>query len=487
MRFALRDFLVLGALVSLAVTALGCKTTSAVAAPASVDMATEDADAVVSATDATAASDTAPSSSDTASAELAGVDTAGDPCSGAVANWHSDPKKLVRNLHQTWQHDPATTMTVTWTTEVTDLTKYVPRVVAATVATGCKLGQALLSKGVTTTGKGSLYAAIVGSDEVKVVAWTVELTDLQPDTDYVFRAGSYATLDAVTGIPTAAELSDVAHFRTAPAKGDRKPMPFVVAGDSRGGAAKIKANSKMYTALPALAWFFSGDMNPTGVQEEWNDWFDAMALILNDHPLMPVQGNHEIFAEIYYNQFALPAMPGIASAYVEHGWSVNVGNVHFVGLDSGSEEACIDQTPWLTGDLKKAQADPDIDWTLVQFHHGTYSASLHGSTTYVQKQWVPLFEKYGVDLVLNGHDHNYERSVPILADKPTTQDKGITYVVAGGFFAPAYANGKQWWTAVSHHGDKNNFVQLLVDGKKLKLTALSGDGKTELDKFELTR
>ena len=416
----------------------------------------------------------------------AATDANSDPCQAVVPNLHSDPKKLVRNLHQTWQHDAATTVTISWTTEHNELATYKPQVLVAPASIACAGGNLLVAKGTVVTGAGVNYTALLGASDVKLVAWHVELTGLVSDTDYVFRAGTSGSI-AATGTTTGAEMSGVGKFRTAPAKGTRKPMAFVVAGDSRGGTAKIKANSEFFTSLPALAWFFSGDMNPTGVQTEWNSWFDAMAPVLRDRPLMPVQGNHEIFAEVYYTQFALPAMPGLAADYTEHGWSLNVGNVHFVGLDSNSEEACIDQASWLTSDLKKAQLDPDIDWTVVQFHHAAYSSSSHGSTKYVQKQWVPLFDKYGVDLVFNGHDHNYERSVPILANKAVDQDKGVTYVVAGGFFAPGYGNGKNWWTVVSHHGNKNNFVQLLVDGKKFQVTAWSGDGKTKLDEFELTR
>jgi hypothetical protein len=63
----------------------------------------------------------------------------------------------------------------------------------------------------------------------------------------------------------------------------------------------------------------------------------------------------------------------------------------------------------------------------------------------------------------------------------------VTYVVAGGFFAPAYQNGKDWWTAVSHHGDKNNYVEIAVDGKTLDLHAWSGDGTEKLDHVQLQR
>lgn len=412
---------------------------------------------------------------------------------------NSDPKKQVRNLHMTWQHDTATTLTVTWTTEATDLKAYVPHVLYAPATQTCDDGRYLPQIGQVATGSGSKYIAVLGDAEVPMVAWTVELKGLQPETAYTLRAGTWAEFvppkpsqpvppQGQTASPfKAPELSKVGSFRTAPLKGVRHPMPFVVAGDSRGGAAQILAGSPLYSKLPAITWFFSGDMNTLGVQSEFNEWFEAMAETLRQHPLMPVQGNHELFADVFYNQFALPVMPGLPSDYAEHAWSLNFGNLHFVGLDSNSDIACKDQSAWLQNDLKAAQADKDIDFTVVEFHHGTYSSSNHGSTDYVQAIWVPLFEKYGVDLVLNGHDHNYERTVPILAGSKTTADKGIVYVVAGGFFAPPYDNGNSWFTHISHHGNKYNYLQMLVDGHKLKLTAWSGDGKEKLDEFEVVR
>ncbi|MSQ83771.1 MAG: hypothetical protein EXR77_12945 [Myxococcales bacterium] len=400
---------------------------------------------------------------------------------------HNDPKRLVRNQHMTWQHDTATTLTVTWTTEVTDLKAYTPRVVFGQAEPMCADGRYLLKNGQVAQGTGALYDTVVGESQATLVAWTVELKDLKPETDYVFRVGTWTQLDAGQKKLVAPELGKVGRFRTAPTKGTRTAMPFVFAGDSRGGAKPITLRSPEYAKIPALAWFFSGDMNSVGVQTEWNEWFKALEPILDAHPLLPVQGNHEVFAAVYYNQFALPAMPGLPSDYVEHAWALDFGNVHFVGLDSNSLESCEDTAKWLAADLQKAQNDKDIDWTIVQYHHTTYSAGPHGQTGYVVATWVPLFEKHGVDLVINGHDHLYERSVPIIANKETTQDKGVTYVVAGGFFAPPYKNGTKWWTKVSVHGEKNNYAQLLVNGKALTVTAWSGDGNEKLDEFTLTR
>ncbi len=400
--------------------------------------------------------------------------------------WASNPALMVQNMHQSWQQDPASTVTVSWTTEASNLTTYTPRLLVAPAdQAGLYEGQ-LLSTGKVFEGLGTAYESTVGPVVGPKVAWHVEATGLQPDTDYVARAGTWQSLDAKSGSLVGGDLGPVLHFRTAPAPGDPKPMQFVLAGDSRNGLPKIKANMPYLGTIQALAWFFNGDMNPVGTQDEWNAWFDAMQPVLRNRPLMPVQGNHEVLAEYYYAQFALPIMPGLPVAYHEHAWSLGIGNAHFVGLDANSDQAAVDQVPWLEADLQAAAANPQVEWIVATMHHSAYSAcAVHGSTPRVQLNWVPLFEKYGVDLVFSGHDHDYERSVPILGNQPAPPGQGVQYVVAGAFFAPAYAAGTQWWTATSVSGDLGNFAILTITGKKLAVQAFTGDGAKLIDQFTL--
>ncbi len=421
--------------------------------------------------------------------DQAGPDQCKDSKPGPPPPPPHNPLEYVRNFHQTWQRDPSTTVTLTWTTNVTDLAAYTPRALYAPASEVCSDGRRLFAgQALQATGSGLQYDTITWDGQQKAVTWTVELTGLTPDTDYAFAVGTWQSHDPATGHFAKATLSQPGRFRTAPAKGSRAPMRFVMAGDSRGGTANIYTHSKRFAAIPALAWFFTGDMSSTGVQPQWDDWFESMGPILWTKPLMPVQGNHEMLAEIHYGQFALPVAPGLSADYLEHAWALDIGNVHMIGLDSNTDEGIADQVPWLTKHLEAAAKNPDTDWTFVMMHHPAYSAStVHGSSTAVQKHWVPLFEKYGVDVAFAGHDHCYERSVPITAGKPAAAATGVTYVVAGGFFAPPYKNGSDWWTAVSHHGNKYNYVEISVNGKALTLTAWSGDGAEKLDQVQITR
>lgn len=407
------------------------------------------------------------------------------------ASWVTEPNREVRNLHMTWQRDPATTMTLQWATHDIDLSAYVPRVWAvptAMVTGGTEAPVMPWAARFVTEGEGRIYReALAGIEtgDVDFVIWTVELTGLEPDTEYTYRVGTWADFDAETGVFTSPDLSDAGTFKTGITKGVRQPFELVMAGDSRGGMDEIREHIHTINANDARLWVFNGDMTNGGSQAEWDDWQDAMAPVLRSRVLMPVHGNHEIFANIFYEQYALPQEPGLPEDLVEHAWSLDFGNVHLVGLDSNLEARIIDQVAWLDADLAAARKDPDIDWIFVMMHHGVYSASNHGSTKSVQTHWVPLFDKHGVDLVFSGHDHNYERTHPLRGDAVVSAEEGTVYVVAGGFFSPGYGNGHEWWTATSTHGDVRNYVRVAVGEKTLTVTAYSGDSTQVLDTFTL--
>ncbi|MCB9785284.1 MAG: metallophosphoesterase family protein [Deltaproteobacteria bacterium] len=329
----------------------------------------------------------------------------------------------------------------------------------------------------------SLNGLDVGTEDF--VVWTVEATGLKPDTEYTFRVGTWEGFDPQTGVFTSPDLSAPSTVTTALSKGDKKPFQLVMAGDSRGTSDDLLANAGRLAGMDARLWLFNGDMTNGGAQVEWDVWQDAMRPVLDTRVLMPVQGNHEIFANLFYAQYALPIEPGVPQDLAEHAWTLDFGNVHFVGLDSNTDAVVVDLVDWLDADLGAARNDPDIDWIFIMMHHPVYSASNHGSTARLQQYWMPLFEKHRVDLVFAGHDHDYERTHPVRAGQVVDADQGVIYVVAGGFYSPGYANGQGWWTATSAHGDLSDYVHVGVDGQTVNVTAWSGDGSEVLDQFTL--
>ena len=128
-----------------------------------------------------------------------------------------------------------------------------------------------------------------------------------------------------------------------------------------------------------------------------------------------VLGNHDYHVNRGRYELALLGMP---RPY----YTRRLGDIQLFLLDSN--EVNSEQTAWLESQL----ADSTAIWKIAVFHHPPYTCGGHSGAADVQQRWVPLFEQYSVQLVLSGHDHNYQRFVP---------RNGVTYVVHGGGAAGA--------------------------------------------------
>lgn len=121
-------------------------------------------------------------------------------------------------------------------------------------------------------------------------------------------------------------------------------------------------------------------------------------------------GNHDV--RVANGRYELRAlnMPG---AY----YTRRVGNVQLFILNSNA--VTVRQTRW----LRSALAASPAPWKIAVLHHPPYTCGEYRGRIDVRRAWLPLFEQYGVRLVLSGHDHNYQRFAPV---------HGVTYVVHGG-------------------------------------------------------
>lgn len=164
--------------------------------------------------------------------------------------------------------------------------------------------------------------------------------------------------------------------------------------------------------------------------------------------LLAVLGNHDVEA-----QLGPLAMPG-------RWYARSLGPVLFIGLDSNRPD-----DPAQRGWLEQTLAGATEPWKIVALHHPPYSAGWHGSSLNVRDAFAPLFERYGVQLVLAGHDHDYQRSTPI---------RGVTYVVSGGA-AKLRKTGRADYTATSW--STYHFVDMAVWADHLQLRAIGQDGR----------
>jgi hypothetical protein len=170
--------------------------------------------------------------------------------------------------------------------------------------------------------------------------------------------------------------------------------------------------------------------------------------------ILPIDGNHESDSSESFSNWAIPAAAG--DKYNKTYDSFEVGSVHFVMIDdqqistvsSGSSNAqATAQTTWLDADLAAARADKaNHPFIVALSHRGMFSTSNHaGDSDVLNTRGVlaPIYDKYSVDLAMNGHDHEYERSKPLHAGSPASGapvvGSGTQYIISAGAGADPYA------------------------------------------------
>ncbi len=241
---------------------------------------------------------------------------------------------------------------------------------------------------------------------------------------------------------------------------------FVAYGDSQGAWNNWQTVSLVAQAIEKAQPSFvlkTGDLTDNGSNlEYWIDYFTASPFIHNS-TLYPVLGNHENYSHLYFSFFSLP--------FNERWYSFENGPVHFIGLDSNKRNRYrLVQYLWLLHDL---QAHHEL-FTIVFFHHPLYSSGEHGNTTSLQKIWAPVFERFHVDIVFSGHDHDYERSIV----------NDVTYIVIGGGGSPLYDIGHSPWTIYTEK--TYHYCLLTANSSLLTFEAIKPDG-TVFDSFMIPK
>lgn len=254
----------------------------------------------------------------------------------------------------------------------------------------------------------------LASDPVVTTEHIVQVAGLQPLTRYYYEVG--------TG--TGWFLGDTNDFfETAPLEGTALPTRIWVLGDSGTANANAAAVRNAYINFAGArhtdVWLMLGDnAYNTGTDTEFqNAVFNMYWMFLQNTFLWSTRGNHESDAggATYFNIFSFPnnAQAGGVASGTEAYYSFNHGNIHFICLDSfgSSRSATGAQATWLNNDL----ASVSSDWIIAFWHHPPYSKGSHNSDAEIEliemrQNILPILEAGGVDLVLCGHSHSYERS-----------------------------------------------------------------------------
>ncbi|MBT3267892.1 metallophosphoesterase family protein [Candidatus Poribacteria bacterium] len=252
----------------------------------------------------------------------------------------------------------------------------------------------------------------------------VNITDLLPATKYHYAVGDQSA--SLAG-------ADTEHFFiTAPLPGTPVPTRIWAIGDSGTANNNARAVRDAYYGFAgnsyADVWLMLGDnAYPDGTDAQYQAAvFDMYPETLRQTVVWPTLGNHDARSAsspnesgVYYGIFSLPksAEAGGLPSGTEAYYSFDYGNIHFICLDSHDSPRATAgaMLTWLQSDLSATLQD----WVIAFWHHPPYSRGSHNSDNdgdsggrmrQMRENALPILEEAGVDLVLSGHSHSYERS-----------------------------------------------------------------------------
>ncbi len=379
------------------------------------------------------------------------------------------PGILPDRIILTFAGDPATSQAVTWRTS-TEATSPQAQIAKAGVnkqfAADAKTIEAKTEKFQSNLGE-ALYHSVV-------------FTDLEPATKYAYRVGD------------GTNWSEWFDFQTASAK--PAPFSFIYFGDAQNDIKEywsrvirraFKEDSRANFLLHA------GDLvNRANNDNEWGEWHRAGGWLNAMMPSVATPGNHEYFRDAMGRGVSRHWRPTFTMP--ENGPKGLEETVYYIDyqgariISLNSMEQLEEQAKWLEGVLK----DNPNKWTIITYHYPMYSPAKGRDNARLRQIWQPIFDKYGVDLVLQGHDHTYGRSgltfgknVPEGGQART--GNGTVYVVSvSGPKMYSLKEGEDAAWMKRSAAQKQLYQIIRVDGDKLRFEAYTVLGDT-YDVFEL--
>jgi acid phosphatase type 7 len=295
----------------------------------------------------------------------------------------------------------------------------------------------------------------------------VRLTGLRPGSVYTY-----------TLLAGADPLGGAHSFHTAPAAGAAAPFTFDVWGDSGCGCPQQTSIAAALAATQPDLLLHTGDLIYEGGEARLFDsrFFAPYRATLASAPFYPTLGNHDMVTDAGGPWLRAFALPGDNGTHTTRYYSFNYGSAHFVALDSEEDWGPTSaQYSWLLRDLESPAAQ-QATWRFAYMHRPPYSSGLgHGSEYALREAWSPLFERFGVDIVFAGHEHNYERSAPVRDYTAVGGRFPVVYIVTGGGGKQLYEVGRSPWTAFS--AMVYHFVRVDVSGRHIRVQAVNAEGQ----------
>lgn len=311
---------------------------------------------------------------------------------------------------------------------------------------------------------GSLYSRVQQSGRVRSQRHTIRLRNLTPGADYEYRVRGGRSRGQWARFRTRSKSGTRFRFAALGDIGDMFP------NDARAAARLLDREAPDFAvALGDLAYPLSREGLLT------DRFFQPLRRYAGSHVMWHVFGNHDVAADGGRPlELASESPENGPSGMPRHrNYSFDYGGAHFAVVDSNvpRRELRTVVAPWLERDLRRS----DAVWKIVMMHHPPFSSGKHGDNRKLQGTLVPVLARCGVDLVLSGHDHDYERFKPI---------DGVTYVVSGAGGAGLYGFKDVSPRSAVREGRHHGLTVIDIDGRHAVLRQVTDTGR-EADRFEL--
>ncbi len=393
------------------------------------------------------------------------------------------PDHIILNFGE----DASTTASVTWRTSLEGTQGYAEIAVATGAPKFWRTAETIEAKTELLDATGVLDAQVISKYH------SVTFEGLEPGTLYAYRVGDGKI------------WSEWIQFRTAAA--EPEPFSFLYVGDAQNYILELWSRliREGYRKGPDASFIIhAGDMiNDAHSERQWHEWYSAGGFIHSMVPSINVPGNHEygptseenrdrVLSVQWNPQFTLPenGVEGLEETnyYIDH------QGMRIIALNSLRKQE--EQAVW----LEEVLSNNPNKWTVVTYHYPLFSASAGRDNKELRDLWKPIFDKYKVDLALQGHDHAYARGrvEPVMTegeenilDGLNKRDyTGTVYVVSvsGGKMYPLRPNAWDGWDAERDRGAENTqLVQVIdVDGDNLSYKSYTAAGEL-YDAFDLIK
>lgn len=383
-----------------------------------------------------------------------------------------DPKPFPDRVILTWKGNTAVSQTVTWRTDTT--------VAGSKAQIKAEDSSPALEDAITTYDADSRLLS-GGKNYATAKYHNVTFNNLKPGTVYAYRVGA------------GEHWSEWFQFTTA--SDQDKPFSFIYLGDAQNDIRSkwSRVIRRAFSHEPDARFIIhTGDLiNRSNNDKEWGEWHYGGGFINGMVPSMPSPGNHEYVRDEKRKLILDPhwgvqyTLPGHGPAGLEESvYYIDYQNVRVISLDSQmiilDEASAKVQYEW----LEKVLKENTKLWTVITFHHPIFSTAKSRDNKEFRERFKPLFDKYHIDLVLQGHDHTYSRGQNLPRGLSGREASGPVYLVSVAGPKMYKVDGAKWMNVSLENTQL--FQVIHVDGGNLKFQAYKTSGEL-FDAFSLKK